>query len=271
MSTQLDAQQWRTARALHQIQLLSCDLVSFKKWRSSDLAAPFWRLYWHDLPGTSVVVGARKIRIPPRRLFLVPPNTHFSCENTAPFRQLFVHFLLEPAITGAREHVYALNRDKTTDGLVSTLIRNLAEKPESPRLSLLAQALVSLALTEIPEKDWCQRFGDSRITEAAASIRAKYPGRTNNNLLAVKAGMHVGAFLRLFRKETGQSPGEYLSSQRLEEACVLLQSGAHSIEEIAEKTGFCDRAHFSRFFTKRMGIAPAKYGKTVKSENCLRR
>jgi len=63
---------------------------------------------------------------------------------------------------------------------------------------------------------------------------------------------------------------DYLTNLRLEEACVALHYGDASIEEVAEKTGFCDRAYFSRIFRARMGIAPARYRHLVNADNKLR-
>ncbi len=138
-------------------------------------------------------------------------------------------------------------------------------------MSLRAQALLSLALLEIPRDDWARRYDDPRITEAVTTIRSHYPLRTTNAVLAKKAGLHPGAFVRLFRLTTGDTPGPFLTNLRMEEACVLLQTTELSIDEVAEKTGFCDRGYFSKIFTRRMGLSPARYRKLVNSDNRLRR
>ena len=51
--------------------------------------------------------------------------------------------------------------------------------------------------------------------------------------------------------------------QRVERACVLLHATGNSIEQIAEATGFCDRYHFTRVFTRLRGVSPAAFRKTL--------
>lgn len=270
MSSHLQSTQWHTARALHQILLLSCDYTELRTWRSADLHAPFWRLYWHDRPGAFVRVGGETVRIPARRFVLIPPHTHFSCGNSAAFGQLFMHFRLEPGLVQGRERIYRLGFQRELNRLAVDLKRTLLADPKDLRPSLLGQALVSLALLSIPAGDWVGRYDDARITEAVTSIRSGYPRRTANAALAKVAGLHPGAFGRLFRQVTGETPGRFLVNLRMEEACVLLQTTELTIDEVAEKTGFCDRGYFSRIFARRMGLAPARYRRLVNSDNRLR-
>lgn len=67
--------------------------------------------------------------------------------------------------------------------------------------------------------------------------------------------------LRLFKKDIGMTPEQYLISCRLAEAKNLLQQTTLSLEEIAELTGFPDRYHLSRIFRKYEHIPPATYRK----------
>jgi len=270
MNEPLHALQWHTAKSLHQVQLLSCDYAVFDRWRRPDLQAPFWRLYWHDRVGAFIATGERTWRIAPRRFVLVPPHTPFACGNTATFGQLFLHFRLEPGLTG-RAAPYVARPDAGLDCLARAVKRALLSDPEAPGISLRAQALLSLVLLTVPANDWAARWSDPRITEAAAGIRAAYPRRTANTALARKAGLHPGAFIRLFRQTTGHTPGAFLANLRLEEACVLLHSSELSIDEVTAKTGFSDRAYFSRVFARRMGLSPARYRKLVNTDNRLRR
>jgi AraC family transcriptional regulator len=58
-------------------------------------------------------------------------------------------------------------------------------------------------------------------------------------------------FARLFKAATGQSPYQYLLSQRLRRAKDFLRSSSLPIAEIAAQVGFPNHAHFSRAFRKR--------------------
>ncbi len=64
---------------------------------------------------------------------------------------------------------------------------------------------------------------------------------------------------KLFIKEHGVSPLQYLKQRRLELAKQLLakkDDGYLRINEIAETCGFSDSAYFSRFFKKETGVSP---------------
>ena len=55
MPSKIEATSWRTAKLLHQIQILSCDLCEFTVWDVPDHCSPFWRLYWHDKRGAELM------------------------------------------------------------------------------------------------------------------------------------------------------------------------------------------------------------------------
>lgn len=63
---------------------------------------------------------------------------------------------------------------------------------------------------------------------------------------------------RVFHKEMGLSPWEYLSCHRIALASELLLQGSLSINEVASRTGFSDQAYFCRVFRKIKGFAPSK-------------
>ena len=61
--------------------------------------------------------------------------------------------------------------------------------------------------------------------------------------------------------------GEYIRKLRVDKSKELLDSGEHSLSEIAYLTGFSDQSHFIRVFKKNEGVTPAEYKKLfVKSK-----
>jgi transcriptional regulator GlxA family with amidase domain len=84
-----------------------------------------------------------------------------------------------------------------------------------------------------------------------------------NRALARLAGMNVNAFIRLFKSRTGFSLQAYSRTKRVERACDLLLHSDASLEQVAERSGFSDRYHFSRVFKKVRGISPARFRKTA--------
>ena len=69
--------------------------------------------------------------------------------------------------------------------------------------------------------------------------------------------------MRIFRKETGQTPHEWLTEIRINHAKELLSVGEKTIEQIAEECGFHSDSHFKILFKKMTGMPPGKYRKNT--------
>jgi transcriptional regulator GlxA family with amidase domain len=93
-------------------------------------------------------------------------------------------------------------------------------------------------------------------------------GRLEGNLsaasLALRAGMSVRNFDRLFKRETGTTPGDYVESARVEAARMLLEDGNASLKEVAAKCGFSDQSGLRRAFVRRLDVTPAEYRQTFR-------
>ncbi|MDA8212033.1 MAG: AraC family transcriptional regulator [Clostridia bacterium] len=77
--------------------------------------------------------------------------------------------------------------------------------------------------------------------------------------LAQIAKMSESHFIRIFKKETGLSPMEFLIRVRIDKAKKLLRSGTKNITEVSLQCGFSSTSHFSSSFTKHTGITPSDY------------
>ena len=70
---------------------------------------------------------------------------------------------------------------------------------------------------------------------------------------------------KLFKKETGATPAEYLLKERMTLAQQLISSGvsnkfsAYSVSQIAEACGYSEPLYFSRVFKKFFGVSPSEY------------
>lgn len=77
--------------------------------------------------------------------------------------------------------------------------------------------------------------------------------------IADSVGVSRSHLYRVFMSNVGQSPIDYLTEYRINEACQLLRTSQLSISEIAVSVGFFDQFYFSRVFKKRKGIPPSRY------------
>jgi AraC-like DNA-binding protein len=77
----------------------------------------------------------------------------------------------------------------------------------------------------------------------------------------LSASMHLSASYvsNLFRNYTGNTITEYMMRRRLDEARVLLTTTSMPIDEVGKRSGFPNRAYFSRCFKQRCRVTPQQY------------
>lgn len=84
--------------------------------------------------------------------------------------------------------------------------------------------------------------------------------------LARQASLSPFYFSRLFKKETGYSPHEYVIQARVNAAKYFLQSARLSQKDICYSCGFSSESSFCTTFKKSTGLTPSQYRKNVSSE-----
>ncbi len=77
--------------------------------------------------------------------------------------------------------------------------------------------------------------------------------------VAGRQGVTRDHFARLFKKETGWTPGGFYQHRRVQFAARLLLNPNFSITEIAYELGYADAAHLSRAFKEHQGSTPREY------------
>lgn len=81
-------------------------------------------------------------------------------------------------------------------------------------------------------------------------------------ILAAEAHMSPRTFARRFRDETGTTPHQWLTQQRLALAEELLEDTTLSVEQIAHKSGFGNSATLRHHFGQARNTTPHAYRKT---------
>jgi len=83
--------------------------------------------------------------------------------------------------------------------------------------------------------------------------------RFDANALSNAMAMSRAQLLRRLKSLTGNSPGFYIKTMRLEKAKELLETSDLSVSEAAFKTGFGSPSNFSKVFTEKYGITPSQF------------
>jgi len=81
-------------------------------------------------------------------------------------------------------------------------------------------------------------------------------------VLAARAHMSPRTFARRFRDETGTTPHQWVSSQRVALAEQLLEESTLTIEQVSHRTGFGNAATLRHQFGRVRGTTPQAYRRT---------
>lgn len=95
-----------------------------------------------------------------------------------------------------------------------------------------------------------------RIELVLAHIRQNLPNPLTIEELAAVANLSPRQFSRAFLAETGQSPAKAVERLRLEAARFMIEEGRHTVNVVAQETGFVDRERMRRAFLRTFGVPP---------------
>ncbi len=106
--------------------------------------------------------------------------------------------------------------------------------------------------------DGSHRFS-FRVQRALSLIDPGVEQRMNVTQLAERVGLSRRQLLRLFRRETGKTPGQILMQRRLERARSLVLHSHLPIVVISSAVGFCSQSHLTSSYKKHFDITPAEH------------
>ncbi len=117
--------------------------------------------------------------------------------------------------------------------------------------------------TPVPKERMAERV---EVNRAIEHLHAHLDEKVTVETLAEVAHLSSSHFARVFRKETGTAPMEYVHALRLERAKKLLLAGDMSITDIALDCGFGSPSYLSACFQKECRMTPREYQKGMGNE-----
>lgn len=100
---------------------------------------------------------------------------------------------------------------------------------------------------------------DTRIQKTLSFIRKKLYEPTDINILSEITNLSKDHFIRLFKKEVGTTPLQYINQKKIEKAQLILITEDMPVKNIAYMLGYEDHSYFIRLFKKTVGITPLEY------------
>jgi AraC family transcriptional regulator, activator of mtrCDE len=175
-----------------------------------------------------------------------------------------------PILRALPDHVLATHTTRTEqpwlDDALNLIVRRVfSQDPGSAaavtRLSEIVFAeLLRLGIAQSPALSaMLEGFQDKQIGQALHLIHTRPSETWTVDSLAREVAMSRSRFAERFRESTHMSPMAYLSEWRLQKALALLDNADHSVQQVAEASGYQSPAAFTRAFTGKFGIAPSQY------------
>lgn len=145
------------------------------------------------------------------------------------------------------------------------LALHLIRRDCGPRMALMvARSLVVFAMRPGGQSQFGSavrvRSGTGqRLHDLIAGIHERPAGDHSVPSLARRAGMSPRNFARVFRDQTGQTPGAYVARARVEAAQRALAHSDAPLPAIAEACGFGHEKTLRRTFLKVAGVTPSAW------------
>lgn len=97
------------------------------------------------------------------------------------------------------------------------------------------------------------------VAEACRYVSLRLHARICLDEVAEHLHLNPSYFSRLFKKETGMTFIEYVTSMKMERAKELLDATNHTVGEICERLGYDNQSYFIKTFKSYAGMTPAEY------------
>jgi AraC-like DNA-binding protein len=163
----------------------------------------------------------------------------------------YAHLTNTPELTGTLERLVAVSR--TTDAAKDVLAGFTLQE-------LLVRLMQTQARTLI-FNDYARHLTTHRFAAVVQYIKEHLADNLSVEKLSTLACMSKATFFRVFKREFGLTPVEYIVRERLAEAKRLLRQPLASVAEVCLRAGFNNLSYFQALFKKHEGLTPGAYKK----------
>lgn len=264
-------EQWADVSLIAQASgLFNCDA----SWSLPPRSRPHYQLWVVTHGELDFRMGTAPVqRVGELSTIVIPPDTEqWGTFVTAPLRTYVVHFMAyDHGIPRTRLFPAQYTPDipasswRRIEHDVAELTRELGRRRPASRL--IANAALTDAIgrvVELPASASDPVPDDLRpdvVADAITYVREHVEEDLSTPRLAALFHLSEESLRQLFKRTTGQTPGQFVRQHRIGVAKQLLLESDHSVARIARETGYADAFYFSRLFTTMEGTAPSHFRK----------
>ncbi|MDF2614615.1 MAG: hypothetical protein K0S71_2401 [Clostridia bacterium] len=147
------------------------------------------------------------------------------------------------------------NNDVRVD--IEKIIQSFTQK--APLAEPIVSAYLHTILTELimcTNAFWNTSKGTEFVLDAIIYIEANYNKNLTLQEIAEKVNISPFHFSRVFKKETGYAPYEYIIKTRINHAKILLKSSNKTVKQIGYEVGFNSETNFIQTFRRMTQMTP---------------
>jgi AraC family transcriptional regulator, arabinose operon regulatory protein len=229
-------------------------------WNFPNVLSPFWRLYYNARKGHKILFHDGEVELTPEHLMLIPDGQLFHCRGCTAVPTLWFAFNVARRLVPRQPIPIRLPPTRTERLLVRDVTQLFSDdfhEPNRDRILHASMALLHVVLSR-PEIQW-QSNTPPVVVQTVQYIEEHFASGLSIPRLARMANRSVEALARSFKKCQGETIGRFVVKVRVREAAHLLIHTDITIEEVAERTGFPNRAYLSRVFKRITGESPAEF------------
>ena len=257
-------------------------------WNWKHVRSPFARLYYVTEGEAQVGIGSNYYTLTPNHLYFIPAFTEHSYVCKASFSHYYIH-IYEDQQRGMRvldDYSFPVEVDASPTDLelikrlcdINPLLRLPASNPQAydnhPALvsnirlnqqrpfhdKMESRGILYILMSRFFKQAVLkEEVKDNRIHQTMVYIRKHLDNHLGIDMLADKACMSKDHYIRVFKKETGETPNVYITKRRLERAELALATSELSVKGIAQTLGYEDHSYFNRVFKQNAGVTPQQY------------
>lgn len=257
-------------------------------WNWKNVRSPFARLYYVTEGSAQINIGTEFYTLTPRHLYFVPAFTEHSYVCDSLFSHYYIHIYEEqqdgtglldewtfPVEVEASETDLELVKrlcyinpfmrlpesDPTSYDNHPTLVSNIQLNQRRPFCDKVeSRGILFILMSRFLKRATAKaEVKDDRIHQILAHIRRNINSQLRIETLAEMACMSKDHFIRIFKRETGETPNAYIAHRKQEKAELLLITTDLSIKAIATTLGYDDASYFNKLFKKHAGLTPQQY------------
>lgn len=265
-------------------------------WNWKNVNSPFTRLYY-------VTEGSAQIELPdgiytlsPKHMYFIPAFTI----HTNICKSNFVHYYLHiyedhysdndwldhwkfPVEIEATDldlalfkrlceinpHMTLQKSDPTTYDNNPTLMQNLIKNRQRAFCDKVeSRGIVFQLLSRFFKQGQSKiEMEDNRIAKTVLYIRKHLNEAIELEKLAEISCLSKDHFIRLFKKELGTTPLQYINQKKIEKAQLLLITEELAVKEIAFQLAFDDYSYFNRLLKKQPALLPKNTAGYIETKN----